>query len=107
MQVKMFYSAPVFSNRAKVTVISENNELYSELVADDGLNIEYETSINFHEFEPSQIETEDYPIALNLSKEEAISLVSEKEFQWLLPLLKPNGPTKFNASRKWLRNKLT
>ena len=83
MQVRFFYAPPIFSNKAKVMVLTESGEYYSEFTDVNSIAVEYKTAINFMDFDVQSIETEEFPTVFELNYKEALILSKEPDYQWI------------------------
>jgi hypothetical protein len=83
MNARFFYAAPVFTNSPKLLVLTEDSVLYSEHRDFEVVRVERQTGFNFSDFDLSEHETEDYPIVLEISYEEAREMPLNGQPNWI------------------------
>lgn len=83
MNARFFYAAPVFNNSPKLLVLTEDSVLYSEHRDFEVIRVERQTGFDFYNFDFSEHETEDYPIILEISYDEARDMPLNGQPNWI------------------------
>lgn len=91
MKARFFYAPPIFSCIPKIFVLTDDLTLYSEVRDCSVIQVEKTSVLSFGSFNPSEIENEDYPILLEIKKQEAIDMPLNIQANWIERYLTTQG----------------
>ena len=83
MNARFFYAAPIFANSPKLMVLTDDSVLYSEHRDFEVINVERKTGVSFDKFNVTDFETEDYPVLLEISYQEAKEMPLNGQPNWI------------------------
>ncbi|MGB1003581.1 MAG: hypothetical protein ACPGVC_05090 [Salibacteraceae bacterium] len=83
MNVRYFYAPAIFSSDPKLYVLTDDNVLYSETRNLSVIQVERTEVKNFKDFDPSNHQTEDHPILIEISSVEAKDITLNTQANWV------------------------
>tara|TARA_R110002050_G_C8944901_1_gene512904 strand:- start:1566 stop:1868 length:303 start_codon:yes stop_codon:yes gene_type:complete len=91
MKARYFYAPAIFSIIPKIYVLTEDLALYTEVRDCALVTIENLEADSFSNFVPSQHETEEYPILLEIEQKEALSTSLNIQANWINRYISEKG----------------
>lgn len=83
MDVRYFYAPAIFSPNPKLYVLTGDGILYSESRDFSVIQIERSEVDDFDDFDPKSFHSEDHPILVEISKNEAEELSLNTQANWV------------------------
>lgn len=82
MKARFFYAPPIFNTNPKLYVLTSDGTLFTEY-RKEGILIKEIHHTDYHGFRESSFTNEDYPLLLELKKDEATSMPLHNQANWI------------------------
>jgi hypothetical protein len=82
MKARFFYAPPIFNTNPKLYVLTSDGDLFTEY-RKEGILVKEIHHTEYQGFRESSFTSEDYPLLLELKKEEAIAMPLHNQANWI------------------------